>query len=278
MDKYLNAKDSNGIVASTSYFLLFCYTLLTRNYSYKLLIHFIPRNMPRLYKIILRFFVTKVDQIIVLSDAVKEDVIEFCSVSALSDKICLIHTREVVKRDKLLTNTKIVVSIVGVVNSAKNYLPLLDALSVALYKNIEFKFYCEGIKNYLLEKEFTNSLNNNIVIMDKYADSHEYNTNIAQSDYVFISYSQNYGVRFSGIMFDAIKNGAAVIVNNNKSFISMIMKYTCGFIFQEEEDLVVLLKGIDNGSITFPIFDPSLYEDFSKQNNISMARKCLLEE
>lgn len=267
--KTIFSSNLDKIIASTSYVHLFIASLLYNTFDYILQVHFVPLNHKQLYKFLFLVFVKKCKRIVVLSDAVKDSLIDIVG-DDYSEKVSVIHTRVVELVDHKPGLDKIVVSVVGAVSIARNYDIIFDALKSERYNNIIFNIHSFGIKKYLQERNIV--IDNNVInITDKYLDEHEYQQSFCNSDYTIISHSSLYGVRFSGVMFDSLNGGAAIIANNNSSFTKFIEVYKCGYVFSGVDSLIGILKKINNNVKRIEKFDESLYSDYSVINNRSLA-------
>lgn len=271
------------VIGSAHYIPLFIASRFCHNWDYSLIIHFFPENRPYLYKHIIKTFIKKCNRIIVFDKAVKAYLIKKTGTKYI-DKIYIMHTREVTKNATLPShneNQKIQVLMIGSLNCSKIIKPLLEAIKNNKYENIEFKFVCHGINKRLIDDNFDlekDSEKNSVTFEDRFPDLDEYKMLLHNSDYLYLAYTKEYGIRTSGVLLDSLSQGTPVIVNDNATLLGFIENYNCGFSYSTTQELFKVLSDINNGTIVRPMFSDNLYIDFSEENNRKNARENLLGE
>jgi len=253
--KQLGANDFNFIM-SCKYISLFLFSVFNRFYNYYLLVHFFPTVKVNLYKVILSDLLKNSNGFMVLDIFVKNDILNKFRISK-NNKIFIIHSRDIKNNQVTLNcNNKIKLSFIGSMNQYKDILLLTNLIKKNYYKNIEFGFYSKGILPYLQNIETTNILN----IQDQYFSEAEFNRFLCESDFIFLSYTINYGLRFSGMLCDALSNDCQLICNDNASFKYYIEKYNCGYMFRDEDELHKILTNLQKLSI-----NEEIYDDYSEE-------------
>jgi len=253
--KQLGANDLNFIM-SCKYTSLFLFSVFTRFYNYYLLVHFFPTVNINLYKAILNYLLKNCNGFMVLDNFVKDDILNKLGILNNS-KISVIHSRDIKKNKAPLNrNGKIKLSFIGLMSQYKDISLLINLIKKNYYQNIEFGFYSKGILPYLQNIETTNILD----IQDRYFSRVEYNRLLCESDFIFLSYTKDYGVRFSGMLCDALNSGCQLICNDNPSFKYYIEKYNCGYIFRDEDELHKILTNLQKSNI-----NEEIYNDYSQQ-------------
>lgn len=251
----LGANDLNFIM-SCKYTSLFLFSVFNRFYNYYLLVHFFPTVRRNLYRAILNYLLKNCNGFMVLDNFVKDDILNKLGILN-SSKIFVIHTRDIKKNQVSLNRSgKIKLSFIGSMSQYKDISLLINLIKKNHYQNIEFGFYSKGILPYLQNIETTNILD----VQDRYFSRVEYNRLLCESDFVFLSYTKDYGVRFSGILCDALNSGCQLICNDNPSFKYFIKKYNCGYIFRDEDELHKILMNLRKLSI-----NEKIYYDYSEE-------------
>lgn len=267
----------NVTFASVHYIPLYIASLFANNWNYSLVIHFFPSIHEKIYKYIIGKFIKKCKTIIVLDESVRDYLIKKTSVN-LPEKFKILHTRDVIKLDK--TNKekeKKIILVIGSLNQMKDLRPLLNVINNYEFSNLYFKFVCHGIDNYLEINHFEKVCKSNTVLFeDRFPSLEEYKQLIYDADYVYIAYSKNYGVRYSGILFDSLAQGTLIISNSNPSLTRALNSYKCGYIFSNEYELADILLSINNCENTKLIISDDLYKDWSFLRNKQLACAALL--
>ncbi len=269
ISKILRRKQ-NKTFGTVSFLCLFIASFFSRNWNYNLVIHFFPTVHCTLYKFIFSVFIKKCRNIIVFANCVKKDLLSKTN-SKLNSKIVEVHARElktVVKEEKI----KKVILCIGNLNSMKLIEPLFHILQEIKFEHIHFKFICNGIQNRLSNMNFSNILNNNLKIEDKFPTLDEYLLEIRRSTYTFLDYGDKYGIRCSAVMLDSLSQGTPVICCKNPSFSELVGKYNCGYIFHSEAELKKLLSEIDSGILKTPIISKALIDFYSENKNKKLAQ------
>lgn len=266
-------RDENKTIGTVSFICLYIASIITNRWDYNLVIHFMPSNRPHLYKYLISKFITKCNKIIVFSDCVKKDLLEKTKTKN-DKKIYEIHTREIKHVSKIL-NEKPVILTIGSLNETKKIEDLLRVIGKQKFSNLSFRFICNGINKRLEAMKFSNNCGNDIYISDSFPSLDNYKEELYKADYSYLAYTNSYGVRFSGIFFDSLAQGTPVIVNENKSFQIMVEKYKCGFVFHSEEELMQILRGLDEKTLQHPTISKELLEFYSPENNKTLAQLLL---
>lgn len=253
--KQINKNDFNFIM-SCKYVSLFLFSVFNKFYNYYLLVHFFPTVKINLYKAILNYLLKNCNGFMVLDIFVKDNILNKFGILNNS-KISVIHSRDIKNNQVTLNcNNKIKLSFIGSMNQYKDILLLTNLIKKNYYKNIEFGFYSKGILPYLKDTETLNILN----IKDQYFSEQEFNQYLCESDFVFLSYTDDYGIRFSGMLCDALSNGCQLICNDNPSFKYYVEKYNCGYVFRDEDELHKILTNLQKLNI-----NEEIYNDYSQQ-------------
>lgn len=249
-------KTAFNFIMSCKYAALFVSSVYYSFYSYFVLIHFFPTRNKMFHKSSLNYILNKCNGFVVLDEYVKNDVLRNLD-RAHSYKVFVVHSRDIVHSTVSKKNSgKIKVSFIGSMNHYKDISSLLELISHNFYDNIEFGFYSKGIYP-LLQK--LNSFNR-VVVRDEYFSDVEFNQYLRNSDYLYLSYTQDYGIRFSGMLFDALNNGCQLICNHNPSFNFYINKYNCGYVFRDQQELDSILRNLQRLEINNEIYDHYCYE------------------
>jgi len=252
--KSVNKKDYN-LIMSAKYIPLLISSLFSRFWSYYLLVHFFPVSSFYINKLVLSTLYYFTNGFFVLSDSVKNDVSSKI-IGCRTGSIRVIHSRDIEAKTKNDKKEKFVFSFIGAMNEFKDVSLLLNLIKEVKYSNVQFRFYSKGIKPYL--KSIGSE--NEVIIKDEYFTPDEYDKFMSESDFVFVSYTQCYGVRFSGIVFDALNAGAQVVCNSNRSFDGFV-NYNAISEFSNEHELDRILKNLKINGI-----DKSLLDQFSSIN------------
>ncbi|MDE1223750.1 hypothetical protein MCT03_05370 [Vibrio aestuarianus] len=250
--KLLSLDDFNFIM-STKYISLLVFSLLSNFYSYFLLVHFFPTTKILSNKAILWFLLNKSNGFMVLDRSVKENIERFIG---KSKGIEVIRSRDLeIPNHHDSCNSNLVVSFIGAINSYKDISQLLELLNEKHYPGLEFHLYSKGITEYVCGMSDLN----NVVIKDEYFSPVDYSNYLKESDYIFLSYKPSYGVRFSGMVFDALNYGCPIICNDNPSF-KFLSKYNACRMFSNKADLDEILLTLEKAMV-----DEKIYVDFSKE-------------
>jgi len=253
--KQISRKDFN-FVMSVKYLSLFIFSITSNFYNFFLLVHFFPTSKIFLNRIVLRFLLLKSNGFMVLDKSVK---LHLESIIGKNGNVNVIRSRDIEisdENEEKKASDKLVLTFVGAMNSYKDVSLLIELLTENYYSNIEFRFFSKGISFYikgLLEKNF-------IVVKDEYFSKEDYKRYLQESDYIYLAYYSNYGVRFSGMAFDALSNACPVICNDNPSFHFLNQYNACEKFsnkFELDDILINLSRKIPDGKI---------YKDFSRGN------------
>jgi hypothetical protein len=251
--------DDFNFIMSIKYIPLFIYSFINRKFNYFVLIHFFPTTKKRLNTFILTYLLKKTHGFMVLDIFVKEN-LEM--IMGCNNKINVIHSRDIKALSLIKNNTSnIKVSFIGSMNAHKDILTLIEIIEEDKYLDIEFYFYSKGISCY-----FKNSnLKNKVTVKDEYFSNEDYEYYLKSSDFVYLAYKSDYGVRFSGMLCDALSNGCQLICNDNLSFDYYIDKYNVGYIFKNKKELNNILKNIRKLDL-----NKEIYNDYSREKREHM--------
>lgn len=258
----LTNKDFNFFM-SIKYTSLFVFSLLTNFYAFFLLVHFFPTTRILFNKASLWFILKRSNGFMVLDKSVKDDVEGHIGKIG---EIKVIHSRDLIlpKNDNKSDN-KLVVSFIGAINAYKDVSLLIELLNEKHYPGLEFHLYSKGIT------EYTNGILaiNNILIKDEYFSPRDYSVYLKESDYIFLSYKPNYGVRFSGMVFDGLNNGCQLICNDNLSF-NFVSQYNIGRLFSNKTELNQILLTLKNKKV-----EGKIYKHYSKEHRELIFNKII---
>ena len=268
--KILKRKE-NKTIGTVSFLCLYIASLFSRNWNYNLVIHFFPQVHCNLYKFLFSVFIKKCKNIIVFADCVKKDILLKTN-SKLDSKIVEIHQRELHFLKKEQTEEEKTILCIGNLNSIKLIEPLFHILQENKFKHIHFKFICNGIQNRLKNMGFSNILNNNLTIEDRFPVLENYLSEINKATYTFLDYSEKYGSRSSAVMLDSLSQGTPVICCKNPSFSELVEKYNCGYIFHNEIELKNILSEINSGILKTPAISELLINFYSERKNKKLAQ------
>ncbi len=252
------SKDDFNFVMSVKYISLFIFSVTSRFYGYFLLIHF----MPTVNIIVNRFVINSISRkccgLMALDVFVKTSIDNQIN----NSNVVIIHSRDL---EKCVPRAEVVddiqVSFIGAMNVYKDISLLIELLTENNYKNIRFSFYSKGIECYLDDAVFKSVVN----IEDKYLSECEFDKYLKESDFLFLSYKKEYGIRFSGMVFDAINNDCQIICNDNPSFNYYINNYRVGRVFNTKEELHSIILALEKSNIS-----ESIYDDYSKAKRQSL--------
>lgn len=263
--------NGNITIGTCSFVCLYIASVLAGRWNYNLVVHFLPENRPKLYKYLFSKFLKRCKRIIVYAPCVGELLCERFG-SKYRDKIYLVHTREIEKLKKNVKSDKKTILVIGNIVKTKHVDALLNVLNVEKFDNLEFKFICKGIADRLMDLDFQNKMQNNVVVEDRFPDMCEYKEEMYNSSFVYLDYDSTYGVRCSAVLLDSISHGTPVIANDNKSFSWFVKKYNCGYIYQSEIELKKILVEISKPDYVYPEFSENLFEDYSVEHNKKRAQ------
>ena len=270
ISKILRRKE-NKTIGTVSFLCLFISSFFSRNWNYNLVIHFFPTVHCNLYKFLFSVFIKKCRNIIVFANCVKKDILLKTN-SKLDSKIVEIHSRELHFLKKEQVEEEISILCIGNLNSIKLIEPLFHILQESKFEHINFRFICNGIQKWLSNMGFSNILNNNLRIEDRFPVLEDYLAEINKATYTFLDYSEKYGIRCSAVMLDSLSQGTPVICCKNPSFSELIEKYNCGYIFHNEMELKNILSEIDSGILKTPIISKALIDFYSENKNKKLAQ------
>lgn len=256
----ISNKDFN-FVMSIKYIPFYIYINFINSFDYYLLVHFFPTVKQKIYKYVLKKLWEKSKALLVLDKPVK---IELSKKIDTFEKIYVIHSRDIekkiVQKNNEMQKNKLSVIVIGAINEYKEMDDLLELISEKQYSNIELRFCAKGIRS-LLECYDNNILKKNLsVVKDKYLDIDEYKKCLEEADFVYIAYKKSYGIRFSGILFDAINNGCQIICNSYDAFRYYINKYNIGYEFSNKSELDEILSNLKKLTI-----NDDIYIDYSSK-------------
>lgn len=264
------SNDEFNFIMSIKYISLFLYLSFFTSFKFYLLIHFFPTIRQGLYRSILKNIWKKSNALFVLDEPVK---INLEKKLDISKKIYVIHSRDVYKDHykKVKNKNKLSLLVIGAMNQYKEVDDLLSLLCKNSYENIDFKFYAKGINRYLEKYDVDNLKKlNSLDIKDRYFDRDEYEKFLEESDFVYIAYTKDYGIRFSGILFDALNKGCQIVCNNNELFKSYVDKYYAGYIYNTKQELHIILTNLKTLEI-----NRTIYSDYSKKERERLFIKYL---
>lgn len=270
ISKVLRRKE-NKTIGTVSFLCLFIVSFLSKNWNYNLVIHFFPICHCNLYKFLFSVFIKKCKKIIVFANCVKEDILLKTN-SKLDSKIVVIHQRELHFLKKEQTVEEKTILCIGNLNSIKLIEPLFHILQEHKFEHINFKFICNGIQKRLSNMGFSNILNNNLRIEDRFPVLEDYLSEINKATYTFLDYSEKYGIRCSAVMLDSLSQGTPVICCKNPSFSELVEKYNCGYIFHNDIELKNILLGINSGILKTPSISELLINFYSERENKKLAQ------
>jgi glycosyltransferase involved in cell wall biosynthesis len=258
--------DDFNFIMSIKYIPLFIYSFISRKSNYFVLIHFFPTIKKRLNTFLLNYLLKKTNGFLVLDTFVKNDLEIYLGEN---EKIKTIHSRDIKLSSSIKSNDSLVkVSFIGAMNSHKDILTLIEIIEENKYPDIEFYFYSKGISRY-----FKNSnLKNKVTVKDEYFSNEDYKHYLKSSDFVYLAYKSDYGVRFSGILCDALSNGCQLLCNDNLSFEYYIDKYNVGYIFRNKEELNDILKNVRKLDL-----NEDIYDDYSREKREQMFTNIVKE-
>lgn len=269
ISKILRRKE-NKTIGTVSFLCLFISSFFSRNWNYNLVIHFFPIVHCNLYKFLFSVFIKKCRNIIVFANCVKKDILLKTN-SKLDSKIVEIHSRELHFLKKEQVEEEISILCIGNLNSIKLIEPLFHILQEIKFEHIHFKFICNGIQNRLSNMGFSNILNNNLRIEDRFPVLEDYLAEINKATYTFLDYGDKYGIRCSAVMLDSLSQGTPVICCKNPSFSELVGKYNCGYIFHSEAELKKLLSEINSGILKTPIISKALIDFYSENKKLAQV-------
>lgn len=259
---FISEGDFNFIM-SVKYIPLLLFSLITRFKSFFLLVHFFPTSNFFLNKLSLKYFLLNSNGFMVLDESVK---LHIKNILGDSGVVNVIRSRYIDDIDFVCKNKneKKIVTLLGAMNDFRDVSILFELLSENNYPNIEFRFFSKGISRYLNGL----TLKNSIVIKDEYFTPEDYISYLRETDFVYLAYKPSYGIRFSGVAFDALSCSCSVICNNNLSF-SFLKKYKASRVFYNKIELNDILLDLDSSAPDFSSF----YYDFSRDKKEAVFLK-----
>lgn len=116
------------------------------------------------------------------------------------------------------------------------------------FRNTNYKVIIAGYFND--EERYDKIMNDktdNILVINKYLDEHEYNAYIGKTKYVLLPYSEYYKSASSGVIYDVLFNKKPVITKNYDNF-KFVKNYNIGVLYDKklnEVDIDYLLSDVN---------------------------------
>lgn len=259
------SEDDFNFIMSVKYIPLLLFSLISRFNSFFLLVHFFPTSNFFLNKLSLKYFLLNSNGFMVLDESVKLHVENILGYSGVVNVIRSRYIDDINFACKNKNkNEKKVVTLLGAMNDFRDVSILFELLSENNYPNIEFRFFSKGISRYLNGL----TIKNGIVVKDEYFTPEDYISYLRETDFVYLAYKPSYGIRFSGVAFDALSHSCSVICNNNLSF-SFLKKYNASRVFSNKNELNEIFINLDSSEPNFSAF----YYDYSRDKKEAVFLK-----
>lgn len=255
-------KDGFNFIASIHYISLAIFIIISGFKNLYLLIHYFPTVHKIIYRIVFKVFLKKINSFVVFSESVKQDVLENIGYS----HIAILNALDIEECNVKRSEAFLTVSFIGAMNETKDVESLINVLVNNEFKHIKFRLLSKGIASWCEGKTFAND----VEIIDDYFDHEIYTHYLKDSDFIFLSYKNNYGVRCSGMVFDALNNGCGLICNENKSF-EFLKGYNVSYFFDSEDTLKKVLINLTRLEVP-----SSLKVQYSKMARIKKLNELLL--
>jgi glycosyltransferase involved in cell wall biosynthesis len=259
-------RSSRKMFLSCSFIPLLIISMCTFNFNFNFRIHSFPTKYKAAYKVVINLLSKISNRTIFLDYPVEEYFIGKKIVNRNKSKVVfrrdLPRVFDFTKR-KLGEPLKIL--FIGALNTEKDLEPILDGLIVKKLDSVRFGFYSKGISYYQQKILSFKQVYEDTVVVDRFLDRVEYDRIISEYDILILPYVRSYGVRFSGVLNDALRNGKRVLAVDLPQF-----KYYSGYgvcaTYKGACDVVSAIEGL---LLLSEEVNPKIYSDYSKEMMIS---------
>lgn len=139
-----------------------------------------------------------------------------------------------------------------------------DSEFIDLLKLNDYKLIIKG--NYVA------SLNETVVIIDRFLDENEYKNLILCSKIIFLPYSKNFVFRASGVLFEGIANNKIIVARSIPSLMQYNKIYNNLYGFVDEYDLKIIMKQVIHNNVKQKYDRCKLMPDYSFLKEINYKR------
>ena len=225
-------------------------------------IHSMPIVRVSLYKKIIKLISRLSNKTIFLDHPVKDYFIKN-GISDIEKSVCVIgRTLKIaIEKDKLLSGKKFNLTFIGAMNSEKDLQPILTALCRVKIEDLSLTFLSKGIDKYEKELKALKAVYEDTRIVNRFLSREEYDYEINRSDALILPYKNSYGVRFSAVLNDALKEGKKVLTIRLPQFEFYYKKYNACYLYKNEDDVIDAINKLINSP---PLKVDALNEDYSK--------------
>ncbi|MES5169654.1 hypothetical protein ABVC73_15145 [Prevotella melaninogenica] len=136
-----------------------------------------------------------------------------------------------------------------------------------LYKNDSFLEFLrkENILLILKTPNLKTNIAPNIINITKYLSKEEYQNLFLKSDYILLSYPQDFGYRVSGVSYECFSNKKRMLIHSNPSFDYCKDYFNYNPFYNSNEELIALIKKLQNNqSLQYVAESKDLTPDYSK--------------
>lgn len=266
----LNRKDKI-LFLSCSYIPLFILSVLSFNFNYVFRVHSLPVVRVGLYKKII-YLLSFYSQKTVFLDYPVKDFFVNNKISFSQKSICIIGRTIAIQRVLPIDlNKKLEVLYIGALNEEKDLYPIIKGLIDNPAQHIRLSFLSKGISKYSKELNKMSEIYKDIKVFDGFLEREEYDKAIRKSDVLILPYKKSYGIRFSAVLNDALRQGKKVITINLPQFDYYSKKYNACFLYNDSSDVYLAINQLINS----PPLDVSLlnkdYSRIVKSNQLEQA-------
>lgn len=236
----LNRKDK-FLFLSCSFFPLFFLSVASFNFNYVFRIHSFPVVRVGFYKIIIPLISRLSRQTIFLDFPVMQFFID----NNLTDKdksICVIgrvipdcaDSKEEAKSDE---STPFKLLFIGAMNEEKDLHPVISGLSKRKIEGISLSFLSKGINLYNKELSELLDIYPGTHIYDGFLPREDFDQAIRDADALILPYRKSYGVRFSAVLNDALRQKKKVLTIRLPQFEYYSEKYNACALYDDETNV-----------------------------------------
>jgi glycosyltransferase involved in cell wall biosynthesis len=207
------------IFLSCSYFQLFLLSVVTKNFYYYFRIHSLPVKWVWAYRYVISALSRMSRGAIFLDYPVKDWFNEEGIVSSSRSNVLIGRAIPIPNRPIIQMPNVPRVAFIGSINSEKDVGAMLSGLGSGRVGSYRISLYSKGIKNYAGELIRMQRAGWDIDFEDQFYERVRLDELYRKSDIVVLPYRYSYGVRFSAVLNDALRNGCVVIAPELPQFV-----------------------------------------------------------
>jgi glycosyltransferase involved in cell wall biosynthesis len=249
---------------SCSYIPLFILSILSLNFNYAFRVHSMPIVKVKVYKYIIRLLSKFSCNTVFLDYPVKE----FFVNSGFSDKeksICVIgRTIEIESTNAPLIvdeQSKFKLLFIGAINEEKDLTPVINGLCQRKIDGVSLSFLSKGISKYSKNLAEMQKIYPDTCVIDGFLLREEFDKEISKADALILPYKKSYGVRFSAVLNDALKQGKKVLTIQLPQFEYYAKLYNACYLYNDESDIEKAVVALINSK---PLRINKLCDEYSE--------------